>query len=35
MNTRYLDPGNPKSSRKDFYKPNIMSQFDKVYTLKK
>lgn len=33
--TRFLDPGNPKSARKDFYNPNIMSQFDKVYTLKK
>jgi hypothetical protein len=34
MKTRYLDPGNPKSSRKDFYSPNIVSQFDKVYTRK-
>jgi hypothetical protein len=33
--TRYLDPGNPKSARKDFYNPNILSQFDKAYTLKK
>jgi hypothetical protein len=35
MRTRYLDPGNPKSSRKDFYNPNIMREFDKTYTLKK
>jgi len=35
MKTRYLDPGNPKSSRKDFYNPNIITEFDKAYTLKK
>jgi hypothetical protein len=35
MKTRYLDPGNPKSSRKDFYNPNILPEFDKAYTLKK
>ena len=34
MNTRYLDSGNPKSSRKDFYNPNILHEFDKNYTLK-
>ncbi len=34
-NTRYLDPGNAKSSRKDFYSPNIIPEFDKAYTLKK
>ncbi len=34
-NTRYLDPGNTKSSRKDFYSPNIIPEFDKVYTLRK
>jgi hypothetical protein len=34
MNTRFLDPGNPKSSRKDFYNPNILAQFDKSYTLR-
>jgi len=28
MNTRYLDPGNPKSSRKDFYNPNIVREFE-------
>jgi hypothetical protein len=35
MKTRYLDPGNPKSSRKDFYNPNIVAEFDKAYTRKK
>ena len=30
-----VDPGNPKSSRKDFYNPNIMREFDKTYTLRK
>jgi hypothetical protein len=35
MKTRYLDPGNPKSSRKDFYNPNIINEFDKSYTRKK
>lgn len=29
---RYLDPGNPKSSRKDFFNPNITQQFDEHYT---
>lgn len=32
VRTRYLDPGNPKSGRKDFYNPNIVSEFDKHYT---
>lgn len=35
MKSRYLDPGNQKSSRKDFYNPNIVAEFDKSYTLKK
>jgi hypothetical protein len=35
MRTRYLDPGNLKSSTKDFYNPNILREFDKTYTLKK
>jgi hypothetical protein len=35
MKSRYLDPGNLKSSRKDFYNPNILSEFDRHYTLKK
>ncbi len=30
-NPRYLDPGNPKSSRKNFYNPNILKEFDKHY----
>ena len=33
--TRYLDPNNPKSSRKDFYSPNILKQFDEHYKKKK
>lgn len=28
---RYLDPGNPKSSKKILYNPNIMSELDKHY----
>lgn len=32
--SRYLDPGNPKSARKDFYNPNILAEFDKHYTLR-
>jgi hypothetical protein len=35
MRTRYLDPGNPKSSTKDFYNPNIVAEFDKTYTRRK
>lgn len=35
MKTRYLDPGNPKSSRKDFYNPNIVAEFDRAYTLRR
>lgn len=31
-NPRYLDPGNPRSAKKDFYNPNILSEFDKHYT---
>jgi hypothetical protein len=30
-NTRYLDPGNPKSTKKNFYNPNILKEFDKHY----
>ena len=30
-NTRFLDPGNPKSSKKKFYNPNIIKEFDKHY----
>lgn len=32
--SRYLDPGNPKSCRKDFYNSNIIREFDKHYTRK-
>lgn len=28
---RYLDPGNLKSPRKDFYNPNVLQLFDKQY----
>jgi hypothetical protein len=31
---RYLDPGNPRSGKKDFYNPNIVSAFDLHYTRK-
>ena len=30
-NPRYLDPGNPKSSKKNFYNTNILKEFDKHY----
>ena len=30
-NPRYLDPGNPKSSKKNFYNSNILKEFDKHY----
>ncbi|MBU0580340.1 MAG: DUF3644 domain-containing protein [Candidatus Margulisbacteria bacterium] len=33
-NIRYLDPGNPKSSKKKFYNPNILKEFDKHYKKK-
>ena len=33
-NSRYLDPGNPKSPRKKFYNPNIIKEFEKYYTKK-
>lgn len=32
--TRYLDPNNTKSARKDFYSPDIMKKFDSYYTKK-
>jgi hypothetical protein len=32
VKSRYLDPGNAKSPRKDFYNPNILAEFDKHYT---
>ncbi|MBT3375250.1 MAG: DUF3644 domain-containing protein [Lentisphaerae bacterium] len=30
--SRYLDPGNQRSSRKNFYNPNILKEFDRFYT---
>lgn len=33
--SRFLDPGNPKSGKKDFYSPNIMNIFDRHYSRKK
>lgn len=35
VKSRYLDPGNPKSARKDFYNPNVVAEFDRHYTRKK
>ena len=32
VHCRYLDPKNPKSGKKDFYNPNIVTEFDKHYT---
>ena len=32
--SRFLDPGNPKSGRKDFYSPSILDVLDKHYTRK-
>jgi hypothetical protein len=31
---RYLDPGNPKSSKKAFFDPNIMAELDRHYARK-
>ena len=31
---RYLDPDNPKSAQKRFYKPNILQEFDRHYSRK-
>ena len=31
---RYLDPGNPKSPKKDFYNANVLQVFDQHYTKK-
>jgi len=32
--TRFLDPGNPKSGKKDFFSPSIVGELDKSYTKK-
>lgn len=34
VNSRYLDPGNPKSQKKDFYNPNVFQIFDQYYKQK-
>jgi len=34
VKTRFLDPGNPNSSKKDFYSPNILRVFDGYYRRK-
>lgn len=34
VRSRYLDPNNPKSGRKDFYNPAIVTEFDKHYARK-
>lgn len=31
---RFLDPGNPKSSKKPFFNPNILQELDKYFTKK-
>jgi hypothetical protein len=28
---RFLDPGNPRSAKKNFYSPNVLREFDKHY----
>ena len=32
VNSRFLDPGNPKSSKKDFYNSNVLQVFDQHYS---
>lgn len=34
VRSRYLDPDNPKSGKKDFYSPTVIAEFDKHYTRK-
>lgn len=34
VRARYLDPDNPRSGKKEFYSPTILSEFDKHYTRK-
>ena len=34
VRARYLDPDNPTSGKKEFYKPSVLSEFDKHYTRK-
>jgi hypothetical protein len=35
VKSRFLDPGNPRSAKKDFYNPNIVGEFDTQYTRRK
>jgi hypothetical protein len=35
VSARFLDPGNPKSSKKAFHSPNILRELDKHYTRKR
>jgi hypothetical protein len=32
--SRLLDPGNPKSARKDFFSAQVLDEFDKAYTIR-
>src|SRR6266702_3583204 len=32
--SRFLDPGNPKSAKKDFFSPAILNEFEKAYSRK-
>ena len=34
VKSRYLDPGNPRGAKKDFYNPNVVQVFDQHYTKK-
>jgi hypothetical protein len=34
VKSRFLDPDNPRSAKKDFYNPNILQMFDRHYTRK-
>ena len=34
VRVRFLDPGNPRSARKEYYSPNIIDVFDRHYTRK-
>jgi hypothetical protein len=34
VHPRFLDPGNPRSQKKDFYNPNVLQELDEHYTRK-
>jgi hypothetical protein len=34
VRSRFLDPDNPKSGKKEFYSPTVLAEFDKHYTRK-